>query len=118
MASLAGIPPGVDPSIIEMMLPTIKGDYEAFETYDMALLGAQKLGSPVTMFVAQQDASVSAQDMAGWEDTTSEEFTTVIIEHGTHFYITDAATKEVFYNKLLEELQKHFPNGGSFCTVN
>lgn len=100
------------------MIPTIKGDYEAFETYDLASFGALQIGVPVTLFAAQQDASVSQEDMAGWADTTSEEFSTVEIPHGTHFYITDAATKDEFYDKLLEELQKHFPSGGSFCTVN
>ena len=115
------MPAGVDPEIIQMMLPTIKGDYEAFETYDMRKMdsatasgvaieggGVLAVDCPLTVFIAGADASVDAQWMAGWrENTTSAAYRTVEIPNGSHFYLTDVATKEVFYGRLIEEVELH-----------
>jgi len=119
MRGIGGIPPGVDLSIIELMLPTIKGDYEVFETYDMAAFGNPVLNCPITLFYAKKDTSIDDQPSAhlGWEEHTSEEFTLVEFEEGTHFYVTDAGTKDEFYGKLREECEKHIVEG-STCTLN
>lgn len=105
-------------SIVELMLPTIKGDYEVFETYDMGYFGNPVLNAPITLFVAKSDTSIDdkAAALLGWEDHTSEEFALVEFEKGTHFYITDADTKEEFYAKLREECEKHIIEG-SMCTL-
>lgn len=94
-----------------MMLPTIKGDYEVFETYDMAAFGKPVINCPLTLFYAKKDASVEAEAALGWQNHTTEEFTLVEFEQGTHFYLTDAGTKDEFSAKLLEECQKHMVAG-------
>lgn len=99
-----------------MMLPTIKGDYEVFETYDMGAFGSPVIPCPLTLFHAMRDASVEAPAALGWQEHTSEEFTLVEFEQGEHFYITDAGTKQEFYDKLKEECEKHMSGGGG-CTL-
>lgn len=106
----------MDPSIIELMLPTIKGDYEVFETYDMAAFGNPVIACPITLFYAKKDASVEAPAALGWQEHTTEEFTLVEIEQGGHFYLTDAATKEDFLAKLKDECDKHAVRGWG-CTL-
>lgn len=103
--------------IVELMLPTIKGDYEVFETYDIAKFGSPVIACPITLFVAKKDASVPEEALLGWGQLTSADFSIVEFSTGGHFYITDADTKEEFYAKLFEECDKLAVSGWN-CSVN
>ena len=103
---------------MEFMLPTIRGDYEAIETYDMEHFGPLVINSPLTLIEAKKDVSLSSSLMARWKFLTSEEFNVIEIAHGGHFYLTDAATRDEFYVLLLEECEKHCVPNTSFCAVS
>jgi surfactin synthase thioesterase subunit len=107
----------VDPEIIDMMIPTIQGDYEVFETYDMSDFGSPVISCPLTLFLPKRDSSVEADVALGWEENTTEEFTLVEFPEGGHFYLTDNGTKEEFYKKLIEECEKHVVSVWS-CALN
>lgn len=55
------------------------------------------------MFIGQDDLSVLEQDMIGWREHTRSLFETVEFAKGSHFYITEASHKDLFYAKLSEE---------------
>lgn len=114
----SGIPAGVDLEIVELMLPTIKGDYEVIETYDLEEFDAPVLNCPLTLFSAKMDQSMSSDMTSRWSEFTSEEYNVVEFARGGHFYITDDATKEEFYAKLQEECEKHFVSVPSMCVVS
>lgn len=112
------MPPGVDPEIVEFMLPTIRGDYEAIETYDLENFGPLVINCPLTLIEAKEDLSVSSSLMSRWKFLTSEEFNLIEIQRGGHFYLTDAATRDEFYVLLLEECEKHCVPTPTFCIVS
>ena len=84
------------------VLPTIRGDYKAFESYQYQ---ENKLNTPVIAFVAKDDVSVSRDAMMGWSQITSADFRVIDLE-GSHFYLTDEATKRHFQQVLLQVLSE------------
>ena len=98
----AGLPAGVDPAFLKMTLPTIRGDYEVFETYDVADFGAAKVECPMAVFFAKDDVSVAPHEIESWIDWAATAYETVEFAEGSHFYLTEAQHKDSFTEKLLE----------------
>mmetsp|Transcript_22335 Transcript_22335/g.37365 ORF Transcript_22335/g.37365 Transcript_22335/m.37365 type:complete len:290 (+) Transcript_22335:119-988(+) len=104
---MGGIPAGVDPDIIKMMLPTIKGDYLPFEKYDVGDFGGvlEKLtiSCPLTVFVATEDV-VQPKNVVDWKTHTTADFQLVEFQSSSHFYLIDEEHKDKFKEKLVHEL--------------
>ncbi|MGV9271373.1 thioesterase II family protein [Kitasatospora sp. NPDC003701] len=83
---------GTDPSvfaseeILRMVLPALRADYRAAETY-RAEPGAA-LVSPITALTGDADPRTSIDDARAWGDHTSGDFRLEVFPGG-HFYLTD-----------------------------
>ncbi|QBI54870.1 thioesterase II family protein [Streptomonospora litoralis] len=87
---------GTDPSLLEdeellaALMPAIRGDYTAAETY--AYEPGAPLSCPVVGFVGDDDVRVGAEDLAGWREHTSAGFELCRLPGG-HFYPTEDPTR-------------------------
>lgn len=123
LRSIGGLPNGIDPSILKAMLPVMKGDYAAFETYkfhefetlsDVPPKAKQILGTtsdavvncPITAFLADGDISVKEEAMSPWENYTIPGQFELIHVGGSHFYITEEPHRKMMYEKLISSLRK------------
>lgn len=74
--------------LLDMVLPTMRADLEASDTYVYAPEPA--LSCPITALVGTHDPFASAADAAGWADETSGGFVLHEVP-GDHFFIDTAA---------------------------
>jgi pyochelin biosynthesis protein PchC len=72
-----------DPEFAALVLPTIRGDYRAAETY-LGEPGAA-VHCPVVALLGDDDPSVAVDDVRVWAEHTSGEFTLKLFP-GNHFY--------------------------------
>ncbi|MET0237740.1 MAG: alpha/beta fold hydrolase [Kibdelosporangium sp.] len=80
-----------DKDILQMVLPSIRSDYRAAETYRWT--PGPKLKCPVFSFVGDDDPKVSLDEARAWGEHTEGEFEFRVFA-GDHFYI-DAHAAEV-----------------------
>jgi surfactin synthase thioesterase subunit len=73
--------------ILELMLPTLRADFRAAETYIRQ--PAPPLSCPVTAFGGAEDALVAHEDLAAWSAHTSEQFQLHLLP-GDHFFLGTA----------------------------
>ncbi|MEV0441460.1 alpha/beta fold hydrolase [Streptomyces spectabilis] len=90
MRKLSGTDPRVlgDEELLRMVLPAIRSDYTAIETY-RAEAGAQ-IGSPITVLVGDDDPRTTLDEARAWEPHTLGSFDMKVFSGG-HFYLTDHA---------------------------
>lgn len=83
---LNGIPPEVlgEPELLEMLLPTLRADFELAETYRP--LPGSRLECPVAAYLSTGDPEVDYDGVLRWREVTSGEFS-VRIFPGDHFYL-------------------------------
>jgi pyochelin biosynthesis protein PchC len=74
-----------DDDVVRMILPALRGDYRAVETY--AYQPGPKLICPVTVFVSDGDPQVTMDEARAWQEHTTGEFSLQSF-HGGHFYLT------------------------------
>lgn len=78
-----------DPEILAMVLPSIRSDYTAAETYRPT--PGPKLATPVFSFVGDADPKVTPDEARAWAEYTTGGFTARVFP-GDHFYVdTNAA---------------------------
>jgi surfactin synthase thioesterase subunit len=77
-----------DAEMIEMIMPAIKSDYRAIESYRHR--PGQELTCPVTALVGDSDPRVSVDDAKAWGDHTAAAFDLRVLPGG-HFYLVDQA---------------------------
>jgi len=77
-----------DPDIAEMVLPAVRGDYRAAETYRYA--DGPPLSCPVVVLTGDSDPKVSPHEAAAWAGHTSGRFELHSFPGG-HFYLNDQA---------------------------
>ncbi|MGW1951440.1 thioesterase II family protein [Streptomyces sp. NPDC001920] len=89
--SLAGTAADVfdDPEMTAMVLPAIRSDYKAAETYVYA--PGPKLTCPITALIGDADPMVSAEEATAWSEYTDGAFQ-LRIWPGGHFYLDRHAT--------------------------
>ncbi|MFI1167634.1 thioesterase II family protein [Streptomyces sp. NPDC020801] len=99
--SLAGTAPDVfgNPEMTAMVLPAIRSDYKAAETYVYA--PGPKLTCPVTALIGDADPMVSAEEATAWSKHTCGAFE-LRIWPGGHFYL-DAHAADVI-SKISAEI--------------
>ncbi|WP_282793964.1 alpha/beta fold hydrolase [Streptomyces sp. CC224B] len=90
MRKLSGTDPRIlgDDEVLRMVLPAIRSDYTAIETY-RAEPGAQ-IGSPITVLVGDDDPRTTLDEARAWEPHTLGAFDMKVFPGG-HFYLTDHA---------------------------
>jgi len=88
VARLAGTPAELldDPDVHEMMLPALRGDYQAIETY--AWRPGPEPSSPMWALAGDDDPLTSPRDAAAWRPHTSGRFEVVSLP-GRHFFLAD-----------------------------
>ena len=86
---LGGMPREVldEPDVLQMVLPTLRADYELSETYRPMPGG--RLACPVAAYMGSADPEVTASELAGWRAETTGDFTTRVFL-GDHFYLRGA----------------------------
>lgn len=81
-----GIPQAVldNPELLELMLPCLRADFNAFETYEYR--AEPPLDIPISAFGGDQDGYVKTHEVAGWREQTTGRFRMRVIP-GNHFFM-------------------------------
>jgi surfactin synthase thioesterase subunit len=74
-----------DEEVLRMVLPAIRGDYRAAETYSYQ--PGPRLSCPITVLVGDADTKVTAEEALAWREHTDGEFDCRTFDGG-HFYLT------------------------------
>ncbi|MBM9506897.1 thioesterase II family protein [Actinacidiphila acididurans] len=77
-----------EPEVAAMVLPAVRGDYRAAETYRYA--GGPRLSCPVVVLTGDADPKVTPREAAAWAEHTSGRFELHFFPGG-HFYLSDQA---------------------------
>ncbi|MDH6623179.1 surfactin synthase thioesterase subunit [Streptomyces sp. LBL] len=80
----------LDDDLIEMIMPAIRGDYEAVESYRYE--PGLRLRCPVSVLVGDDDPQVTLAEAEEWRDHTEGGFTLRSLPGG-HFYLADQNTE-------------------------
>ncbi|GGT59474.1 thioesterase II family protein [Streptomyces purpureus] len=88
LRTLSGTDPRVfeDEELLQLMIPVVRGDYRAVETYRCA--PGARVDCPVTVLVGDSDPRVSPDDAAAWDQHTSRPIDFHVFPGG-HFYLAD-----------------------------
>ncbi|GAA3145359.1 alpha/beta fold hydrolase [Streptomyces rameus] len=83
-----GIPDEVwnDSALMRMMLPAMRADFAAYETYEW--VRRTPLGCPVTVLGGSADTLVPTGSLAGWAELTEGDCEVEVFDGG-HFYLTE-----------------------------
>jgi len=86
---LQGTPPGLldNPEILELMLPLLRADFTLAETY--TYVPAAPLTCPIAAFGGQDDAHISAEEIAAWQAQTRATCVARMLP-GDHFFLQSA----------------------------
>ncbi|MFF7364681.1 alpha/beta fold hydrolase [Streptomyces sp. NPDC008125] len=95
---LQGTPPEIleNPTLLELVLPILRDDFAACETYTYVERGP--LDVPIAVFAGRDDPSAPADEMARWSELTRAD-TSFDVFPGGHFYFQESLAK------LLEALR-------------
>jgi surfactin synthase thioesterase subunit len=75
-----------DPELFEMVLPALRADYRAVETYQCAADAA--VGCPLIVFVGDDDPKTTVEEARAWRRNTTGDFDLRVFPGG-HFYLDD-----------------------------
>ncbi|MEU6167578.1 thioesterase II family protein [Streptomyces tanashiensis] len=81
-----------DPDVLDMIMPAIRSDYRAVETYQLASDGL--LSCPVTVLTGDDDPRVAPAEADLWREYTTGE-TDLHVFPGGHFFLADRAADVV-----------------------
>ncbi|MET7713163.1 alpha/beta fold hydrolase [Streptomyces sp. NPDC005407] len=89
-----------DKDVLRMILPPLRSDYTAVETYQWR--PGPKLDCPVVALVGDEDENVSLDEARAWEEHTTGPFSLNTFSGG-HFYLADhqSAVADVVTRQLL-----------------
>jgi pyochelin biosynthetic protein PchC len=79
-----------DPETLEMILPAVKSDYKAVETYEHT--PGRSVSCPVLALIGDSDAKVTAEEAGAWAEHTTGPFEMRIFPGG-HFYLVDQSAQ-------------------------
>lgn len=74
-----------DVEVLSMILPAIRSDYKAIETYRCA--SGVSVRSPITVLVGDNDPTTTVEEARDWAGHTASESVTRVFSGG-HFYLT------------------------------
>lgn len=109
LIQLNGIPPELSNrrDVMQLLLPMLRADFEAFETYAYPF-GEARLDIPVVAFGAQSDARISRERIEGWRLQTNSSFKSHYFP-GDHFFINSA--KEPVIAFIAAEMMSSYEKG-------
>ncbi len=81
-----------DPETLEMILPAIKSDYKAVETYQHT--PGRSVSCPVLVLIGDNDAKVTAEEANAWAEHTTGTFELRVFPGG-HFYLVDQSRQVI-----------------------
>lgn len=87
-----------DPELRSLVLPAIRGDYVAAETYTYR--PGPRLSCPVVAMVGDDDPRVTLDEARAWGEHTAGEFELVVFPGG-HFYLNDRVPD------ILDRIRRH-----------
>ncbi|MFJ2746597.1 thioesterase II family protein [Streptomyces sp. NPDC087297] len=92
--ALSGTDPAVlaDDELLRSVLPAIRGDYKAAETYRYR--PGPALACPITVLTGDIDPAVTAEEAAGWADHTDGPFALHRFTGG-HFYLNQHSSEVI-----------------------
>ncbi|MER6100272.1 alpha/beta fold hydrolase [Streptomyces sp. NPDC001728] len=76
-----------DPEMRELVLPPLRADYRAIETYRPEPGAVVRV--PVEVIVGDRDPRVSEEEARAWQAHTTGEFGCTVVPGGGHFYLAD-----------------------------
>lgn len=79
-----------DPDVLAMIMPAIRSDYRAVETYRP--VPGRRLDCPVTVLTGDDDPRVSVDEAAAWQDHTTGP-TDLHVFPGGHFFLVDHSAR-------------------------
>ncbi|MCX5199571.1 alpha/beta fold hydrolase [Streptomyces sp. NBC_00249] len=101
LSELAGTEPDLlgSPEMRELILPALRGDYRAVETYRYE--PGPVLGTPVSVLCGESDPRAGAAEVMGWRELTDAAFTFRSFPGG-HFYLVEQ--HEAVVRAVIEDL--------------
>ncbi|MBA2811539.1 thioesterase [Streptomyces sp. KM273126] len=103
VGDMGGIPPEIvaDVSMRQMLLPTIRADFELTDTY--AFRAMPLLTCPISAYAGETDPELPATAMAAWGANTTGPFEHTVLP-GDHFFNLDGQSgfTEAFRTRLTE----------------
>lgn len=87
-----------DEDVLRMVLPAIRGDYIAAETY--AYRPSPRLSCPIIALVGDSDPKVTADEADAWREHTAGHFELAVLPGG-HFYLNDCVPE------ILDRIRRH-----------
>jgi surfactin synthase thioesterase subunit len=81
-----------DPEALAMILPAIKSDYRAIETYRPS--GTRPLRAPVTAVIGGEDSRVTVDEANAWHRHSTASFDLRVLPGG-HFYLIDRSREVI-----------------------
>ncbi|MER7006043.1 alpha/beta fold hydrolase [Dactylosporangium sp. NPDC000555] len=88
-----------DPEVLAMIMPTLRSDYRAVETYRYAPGGPRPC--PITVFTGDRDPHTTVDEAREWEQYSQEPFGLKVFEGG-HFFVSSRSAE------VLAALAEHF----------
>ncbi|MFG2353520.1 thioesterase II family protein [Streptomyces sp. NPDC048521] len=104
LQALSGTDPALlaDPEVRALVLPTIRSDYRAIESYRCE--PGASVACPVTVLIGDADPRVSVADARAWEGHTSGGFDLRVLPGG-HFYLEEQ--RDVVVAGIRAALREH-----------
>jgi surfactin synthase thioesterase subunit len=92
LRALGGLPEEIlaEPELLRCFLPTIRADFEVFETYEYR--PGHPLGLPVVAFTGRDDLDVPVTRVAAWAEETTGRFEYHVLPGG-HFFPTTSRVR-------------------------
>jgi surfactin synthase thioesterase subunit len=88
-----------DDELLQMILPAVRGDYRAIETY-RGPISQVVLDVPITTLIGDRDPKVSIEEANAWREHTTGKFALHVLPGG-HFYLQDNASEVAGYIKAV-----------------
>jgi surfactin synthase thioesterase subunit len=88
LRGFGGLPAEADPDLLEIMLPTLRADLAAAETYVCPDLRA--LDCPIHGFAGDADPETAVSEMSRWSEQTTGDFRLTIVPGDHFFFLTSA----------------------------
>ncbi|WP_331736727.1 alpha/beta fold hydrolase [Streptomyces sp. NBC_00211] len=95
-----------DPELVRMILPTIRSDYKAAESYRWR--PGPPLRTPIAVLTGTEDPHVSTDEAAAWREHTAGPFTLTVFTGG-HFFLNEHAddVRRVVIDHIARSFQPH-----------
>jgi surfactin synthase thioesterase subunit len=86
LRSLGGTPEEVlaDRELFQLLLPTLRADFEASQTYDY--VKGSRIPCPAFVYGGMQDSEVTREDLEAWQDECGSSFRLRLFP-GNHFFL-------------------------------